>query len=446
MKRFGWWATTKRAALGWYLGASVLLAAAVALAAGVVVEDFKVVTLFGRTTSGVHDKKDEYKVKDLNGVAELMPVDVTEVASTAGNFFNTVSGQFTNANGWTYQSAANPLSAGTLKVHTYDVQGTATRVGCEFHIEYVPGATDPKTNIHWIQVVTDNHKIGAGGGHAVPENIVDIPGTATTPYYDNGYAAHNGNRASYDFYDFPGRIDADKDHDWNAVTFLVQGPAIGAGAGNITFLGPGFQWGWKNRVTGKPDNGNYKCAPVDSARLQTFSPIVPGANLTFTISGPKTVRLTRRSTLANVQLSFAAVSISISADTSAGGISPFIVNSGSASFAPYLFGPSSVPSSNTTILSGEGSIQWSTGEISAHLVTRTTASGFDAIDAEVDGTGKINFANRTILIDSDALGAEIIGVPALSTWANVVLALILSAVAALFVVKGTTALRSTPTA
>jgi hypothetical protein len=80
-------------------------------------------------------------------------------------------------------------------VHTYDVLGTPTNVGAEFHVEYIPQGTDPTSNIHWIQVVTNNHP--DPGVHDNMANEVDTRSLNGSPYYDDGFTATN--REFYDF-------------------------------------------------------------------------------------------------------------------------------------------------------------------------------------------------------------------------------------------------------
>lgn len=200
-------------------------------------------------TSGVYDKTDLYMIGAQQWVASLLPVNPIYLRGTAGNFFDVLSAAFPTSAGWSYASAVNPLSDNSLVVRTYDVQGTAGRVGAEFHVDYVPHGTDPTSNVHWIQVVTDNHNVTSDPGHGNAENVVDTnsPG-GRSPYYDDGFAA-----TSTSFYDFPGRTDANKSHTWVADLFLVTGPAPGDGPGLITFYG-GVEWGWENHPVPEPSS------------------------------------------------------------------------------------------------------------------------------------------------------------------------------------------------
>jgi hypothetical protein len=131
-------------------------------------------------------------------------------------------------------------------VRTYDVLGTPARVGAEFHLQYKPAGSDPVNNLHWIQVILNNHSLTPPNvGHGIIDNKVDNCG-AKVPYYDFLCVADAGN-----FYDFPKRNDADKIHYWLAETFLVTGPDRADGPGEITFYG-GVRWGWKNEPVPAP--------------------------------------------------------------------------------------------------------------------------------------------------------------------------------------------------
>ncbi|HJQ85796.1 MAG TPA: hypothetical protein VKA21_17035 [Candidatus Binatia bacterium] len=419
--------------LGWpglfLAGGLVAGILAVAIAAGVIVDDFMAATIFGYTTSGVYDETEDYEVKDKLCTASLMPATVTEVPGTGGNFFTVLSGAFPT---WTYASAVTPLTAGSLKVRTYDVQGTPARVGAEFHIRYVPAGTDPTANIHWVQVVTDNHNLTNNPGHGNAENIVDNPFSPgnRAPYYDDGGAAASGNCAlGCDFYDFPGRIDTDKDHDWLAQAFVVTGPAANAGPGLITMYTPGFEWGWKNRCVDRPVGG-YVAAPNTSPSLPTMhssSPIAPGETVSLSAIPGATMTLTKGSDSANVALIGASVTATIDGTIDAGGITAFTINSGSGQFAPYLFGTDSVGTSNFTVQGGNGAIHWGTRQVSVHVVLVVTVAGFPAITATADGTGTVDSGLDDVTMDADSLGVEIVStaVPLLSAVGLALLGLLL---------------------
>lgn len=229
--------------VGW-LSASAL--------AGPVIEDYKSRTVFGFTTSGLYDEKDEYTVGNKKYTSVLKPARVTPINNTGGDFFFDTLSAWAVGRNYTFVSAVNGLSDNSLKIHTYDVKHDATGQGVEIDIEYVPGANDPTTNVHWIQVVRNNFNItapnAADRGPGKFEQVVDIAGTATSPYYDDGFAADSRN-----FYDFPSR-DPAVTMFWEAELFLVTGPAPGAG-GTISLYRPGLRWGWETTVEMVPAPG-----------------------------------------------------------------------------------------------------------------------------------------------------------------------------------------------
>lgn len=227
-------------------------------------EDYATADLFGGaggggyTTSGNYDAEEEYVVwvDDMIciGVTTLVPATPIYLGTTPGDapdnpdnedlssYFDVLTATYGDAQGWSYTIADEELSDGSLVVHTYDAYG-GDFVGAEFHVEYVPGDDDPTENLHWIQIVWDNHNITDNPGHGNSEQTVDVAAGQGNPYYDDGGAA----TGSF-FYDFPKRPDELEDHWWYADLFLVSGPAIGAGAGEVTILG-GIRWGWENHVT-----------------------------------------------------------------------------------------------------------------------------------------------------------------------------------------------------
>jgi hypothetical protein len=96
-------------------------------------------------------------------------------------------------------------------------------------------------SIHWIQVVSDNHKLGAGGGHGVIENKVDTK-VADSPYYDPARPGAPGYSAnSREFTDHPWRTDGQNGHYWHAELYLVQEIAA-----KTAKFWAGVNWGWTN--------------------------------------------------------------------------------------------------------------------------------------------------------------------------------------------------------
>jgi hypothetical protein len=124
------------------------------------------------------------------------------------------------------------LSDNSLVVRTYQAKGAAGNVGATFDLLYQHGAKDPATGIHWIQVVNDNHKMGAA--HGVLSNIVDSG--AGSPYYDADATAN-----STEFMDMPTKTDGQNGHYWHAELYLVQEIA----AKKVMFYA-GVNWGWGN--------------------------------------------------------------------------------------------------------------------------------------------------------------------------------------------------------
>jgi len=192
--------------------------------------------------------------------------------ANAGDYFNILSSTYKPADGWVYTSAVRELSDDSLIVHWYEAFHGGTSVGVNFGIEYAPHEGDP-ADVHWLQVVVSNHKIGAR--HGTPERTVD-EANPNWLYYDNGGAANNRFLR-----DRPRRSDHGEAHDWLAYLFLVSGPAVNNNRsvtpGNITFYG-GVEWGWHNACRAR--NGEF-CSE-DSGEVpepSTLTMLVAGAIL-----------------------------------------------------------------------------------------------------------------------------------------------------------------------
>lgn len=199
--------------------------------------------VFGNASSGLYDATDVYAVGGGFGVATLNPLHPTEQLNPTANFDAVLKAAYTAAAGWGFPNSAAELTNNSLEVRTYDVQGTPARVGADFYIKYNPGLGDPTAathDIHWIQVVTHDHLIGAPHG-TTANNVDTLPVGAANPYYDTGAAA-----GDTQFFDFPGRIDTTNGHTWRAELFLASTPkGSGLGAQNAT-LWSGINWGWGN--------------------------------------------------------------------------------------------------------------------------------------------------------------------------------------------------------
>lgn len=217
--------------------------------AQIVIEQYQAFNLtFGANnfnTTGVYDFEDQYAIGTQQWKAWLLPAHPIQLARGGTPNFLAVLGAAFNT--WTFNTAATSLTASALRVHSYDVFGSPGYVGIEqvpnigFHVEYRPGVGDPTANMHWIQVVTNNHALGGGGGHGVGANIVDNGGAAD-PFYDTLGAADDRH-----LIDAPGRLDGNQSHIWTADLYLVQV----TGLQTVTIY-DGLRWGWANAPVPEP--------------------------------------------------------------------------------------------------------------------------------------------------------------------------------------------------
>lgn len=228
---------TMRSTIRQAMVAMSLATAALLASAGPLAQNYSAGNVEGHATSGLYDAQNLYLVGLVPWEANLLPPRPIYASTFALTFFDVLVAAFPQAGGRTFSSSLNELTGGSLVIRTYDVVGQSDRVGAALHVEYKPGAGDPTDNIHWIQVIRTNHKIGEA--HGTEEWKVDNLGAAT-PYYDTSAAANSRN-----FYDLPWRSDGDAKHIWIGQLMLVSGPADGVGA--ITFLG-GLTWGWENHA------------------------------------------------------------------------------------------------------------------------------------------------------------------------------------------------------
>jgi hypothetical protein len=204
---------------------------------------------FSITGASTNTAKVEYKVGNTKYSSRLDPSSIQSITrGGTPDFLSTLKATFPT---WTFNTAAKDLT-GSFNINSYYACGPKTVCGKErgitnqtggvgsfIDVSYVPGAGDPTpaaSNLHWIQRVVDNHNIGPGGGHGVPENIIDVDPGQPNPYYDDG------GFAGEDFLvDVPYRNDPDKNHNWLAELFLVEETAA-----NTVTIYNGIQWGWKN--------------------------------------------------------------------------------------------------------------------------------------------------------------------------------------------------------
>ena len=119
------------------------------------------------TTPGIYDPTDQYIIgaQETHWFANLQPPNPAYLISPNSGVTEYFSAAFPTTAGWSYAFSDSALSENSLVVHNYSVVGTAQLVGARFHVEYTPHGTDPTDNIHWIQVISNNH---GRGGHDAP--------------------------------------------------------------------------------------------------------------------------------------------------------------------------------------------------------------------------------------------------------------------------------------
>src|SRR5260370_13410855 len=143
---------------------------------GPLVYDLTARTIFGFDTTGQHRVTDTYQTgpngvgTSWTGTVSLLPVNPIDERGTAGlptNFFDILSAAF--GTGWTYASAATPLTDSSIKIETYDALSSKNkgagsgmcgpRVGTELDVQHFPGVGAPTANMHWIQVILDANSL-----------------------------------------------------------------------------------------------------------------------------------------------------------------------------------------------------------------------------------------------------------------------------------------------
>lgn len=209
----------------------------------------------GRRATGVYDPLDIYAVPGGFGLAFLLPPLPLETprGGTMGgliDFRGILEGEFGAASGWTFMTAATDLANDSLIMTAYDVfggsfvghDGVNAPMRTRGVAVRVPNDKAPMGDVHWIQVIRDNHNITDNEGHGNLEHIVDTasPGKRS-PYYDDRGAGDARN-----FFDFARRPDEENNHYWIADLQLVTGPDPTA-PGQVTIFN-GFRYGWANLV------------------------------------------------------------------------------------------------------------------------------------------------------------------------------------------------------
>ena len=168
-------------------------------------------------------------------------------------------------NGWSYTFNTTAVIAdNTFQVHTYEAQAppppasnndalqldsdciTNNCVGSLFFFNYVPTGDDPKTNVHWIQILYDNYN---NQMPVAPFYEIDNKGL-NAPYYDGPYKADG--TGFYDLAFCCTKTGAGSPIIFDALTLLVTGPAADA-PGQFTIYG-GIEWGWTNQPAPEPSS------------------------------------------------------------------------------------------------------------------------------------------------------------------------------------------------
>ncbi len=207
--------------------------------------------VLGFPTTGIYDASESVVVAGKIATTTTAPLVPGVQHNPTANWTAVVTAAFPALPGWAFANSAKELTAGSLEVRTYDAVSNGSQVagvrsvGVDFRVNYTPGVGDPTAltnDIHWIQVITNNHKLGGGGGHGINDNKVDNGGAAN-PYYDTLGAAD-----ASDFLDKPGRDDPLANHNWSAELFLVTTPLASGGGAQAVTVWSGVNWGWSSVV------------------------------------------------------------------------------------------------------------------------------------------------------------------------------------------------------
>lgn len=201
-----------------------------------------------QSTTGQHDPADVYRTANGWGICYTLPqhpVPAERLPSIVANFHTVLASSPSKA-GWTVRTDDRAITDDTFLIRTYDAQGSAGSVGADFDVAYRPseaqGSVDPTILIHWIQVVTNNHKLD--GAHGQDDNKVDVTTGQNDPFYDTAGLAN-----ARDFFDAPRRGDVEEDHLWRGVLMLATGiPKQNGDPGGEIILYPktAIFWGWAN--------------------------------------------------------------------------------------------------------------------------------------------------------------------------------------------------------
>ena len=388
---------------------------------------------------GVYDTSDIYRAAGiLNCSVDLLPVDATEISNISNTLAQTLFAEGFDLPGWSFSSSANDLSAGSLVMNTYDATASpeapqqAAVVGAHVQVEYVPGAGDPNTNIHWIQVVTNNHDIRMGGAGVHGPVVTHIDrGGAATPYYDTrGSAEVTPCPATFndgcDFFDFPRRGDVFADHTWTAELYIAEETM----PGQVIIYTPGISYGWENSC--QIDQEVFEGFLVKSNTPEILTSLIsiePESTHTLTTFA-NNIEIILDGISYNASVSSFNVQIDIGEEKDIQQFSEVTITGGSGTLNPFSIESNFIPNAGIVVNGGFGEIFWGSSEITATLDLTVSAPGFSDIQMQASAYGSIINQNQIELnINSVAAmpspsSTSTVAVPTLTFWAQLLLALL----------------------
>lgn len=213
----------------------------------------------GQKTTGVIRPTANYKVGATPWQTTTNPLGFISASTLSAEglenpFLQALSNNL--GSGWSYEfNTTATIADNSFQVHTYEAlaptppasNGDAfvgnkptcvtnnNCVGAQFYFNYKPTGDDPKTNIHWVQVLYDNYD---DNNKTVPAFYEIDNNGLSVPYYDKPFTAD-----ATGFYDLPYRGGVLGDATtFDALTLLVSGPDAGS-PGKFTIYG-GLTWGW----------------------------------------------------------------------------------------------------------------------------------------------------------------------------------------------------------
>jgi hypothetical protein len=369
-----------------------------------IVEKYAPATYGSHAFSGINDQSEDYTVGVFDCTVTLVPPRVEEASSAnTTNWFNVLSAAYPVSDGWTYQSAIDNLSNNSLEIKTYDAQGAATFVGSDVHIRYVPGNSDPKRGIHWIQVVKNNHRINPSM-HGTPDNKVDTYARTGMPYYDDGGAADFGNcDSSCNFYDKPRRTDPVLNHDWDALLYVVEAPA--AGPGRVTLRAPAMSWGWKNECTIDLPILDWWLRLLDGyVSLNSDGPIVADSSVQLNLEGEARFRLMQGELESTVSLTDLQLALDIGPQTEPISAEANIITfstEGSGTFSDFTLGDEEFRGAQLVLSGGNGVIHSNSGGISASIDGEIVAENQDSMPITMYLYGQLGEENYSVSLTAE---------------------------------------------